>query len=115
MRRESSSYKPNCQRWRREAAIMMYKVHTSIARMTVFVMVSVLASLMPTNRLLAQSAKTADENAMALPIYPPSTGDFDEMKRARLVRIIVPFSKTIYFIDKGMERGTAAEAGREFE
>ena len=32
-----------------------------------------------------------------------------------MVRILVPFSKTIYFLDKGAERGTAAETGRQFE
>ena len=46
---------------------------------------------------------------MALPIYPPFTGGFDEMRKFRLVRILVPYSKTIYVIDKGAERGTAAE------
>ena len=94
---------------------MVYAGHAPIARMIVILMVGVLAAAMPTNALRAQSTTPADETAMALPIYPPSTGDFDEMKRERLVRILVQFSKTIFFLDKGMERGTAAEAGREFE
>jgi membrane-bound lytic murein transglycosylase MltF len=64
---------------------------------------------------LAHSTMPADKSAMALPIYPPFMGDFDGMKRTRLVRILVPYSKTIYFIDKGAERGTAAEVGRELE
>src|SRR5205823_6307561 len=54
------------------------------------------------------------ENAMTLPVYPPSTGDFDDMKKARLVRILVPYSKTIFFIDQGYELGTAADLGRAF-
>ena len=36
-------------------------------------------------------------------------------KTRRLIRILVPFSRTIYFLDKGAERGTAAEFGRQFE
>jgi membrane-bound lytic murein transglycosylase MltF len=74
-----------------------------------------LALLVAPSPARAQSTLPADPTAMALPIYPPFTGDFDEMKKTRLVRILVPYSKTIYFIDKGAERGIAAEAGREFE
>ena len=57
----------------------------------------------------------SEAEAPALPALKPWTGDFDHMKERRLVRIIVPFSKTIYFVDKGAERGTAAEFGRQFE
>ncbi|QWW70263.1 lytic transglycosylase F [Rhizobium sp. WYJ-E13] len=37
------------------------------------------------------------------------------MKARRIVRILVPFSKTIYFVDKGRQFGTAVEFGRELE
>jgi len=94
----------------------MFKiVRAPNALIVVISIVVLLASAFPTSALLAQSTLPADENAMALPIYPSSTGDFDEMKKDRLVRILVPYSKTIYFIDKGMERGTAAEAGLELQ
>ena len=63
----------------------------------------------------AQTTQPTDDTALTLPIYPVFTGDFDGMKRNRLIRILVPFSKTIYFIDMGAERGTAVEGGREFE
>ncbi|WP_256378652.1 transporter substrate-binding domain-containing protein [Nordella sp. HKS 07] len=43
------------------------------------------------------------------------TGDFDVMAQRRLVRILVPYNKTIYFIDKGEEFGTAVDLGRAFE
>ncbi len=43
------------------------------------------------------------------------TGDFDQMEKRRLVRILVPFSKTIYFIDKGAQYGTAVDFGTEFQ
>lgn len=74
-----------------------------------------LALLISPAAVRAQSTLPADTTAMALPIYPPFTGDFDGMKKARLVRILVPYSKTIYFIDKGAELGVAAEAGRALE
>lgn len=43
------------------------------------------------------------------------TDDFDAMEKRRLVRILVPFSKTIYFIDKGAQYGTAVDFGTEFQ
>ena len=43
--------------------------------------------------------------------YRPWSGDFDGMQKRRLIRILVPFSKTIYFIDRGEQLGTAVEAG----
>jgi membrane-bound lytic murein transglycosylase MltF len=71
----------------------------------------------PTTGARAQSTKTAlpDAKAPALPKPVARTGDFDVMAKQRVIRILVPFSKTIYFLDKGAERGTAAEFGQEFE
>jgi membrane-bound lytic murein transglycosylase MltF len=43
------------------------------------------------------------------------TGDFNGMLKRRAVRIIVPYSKTWYFIDRGRQMGVAAEFGLAFE
>jgi membrane-bound lytic murein transglycosylase MltF len=43
------------------------------------------------------------------------TGDFDRMLKRRLIRIYVPYSRSLYFIDKGHERGISAELIRDFE
>ena len=45
----------------------------------------------------------------------PWIGDFDKMLERRLVRVLVPYSRTLYYSDKGRERGTTAELVREFE
>jgi membrane-bound lytic murein transglycosylase MltF len=45
----------------------------------------------------------------------PWTGDFDRMLERRVIRIDVPYSRSLYFIDKGRERGLAAELARDFE
>ena len=45
----------------------------------------------------------------------PWTGDFDAMLERRVIRILVPYSRTLYFVDKGKERGLTAELAREFE
>jgi len=43
------------------------------------------------------------------------TGDFDGMRQRRLVRVLVVYNKTNYFIDKGMPRGITTEAFKMFE
>lgn len=45
----------------------------------------------------------------------PWKGDFDQMLERRLIRVLVPYSRTLYFVDKGRERGVTAELMREFE
>jgi membrane-bound lytic murein transglycosylase MltF len=43
------------------------------------------------------------------------TGDFDGMMKRRLIRVLAPYSKTNYFIDKGVQRGTAYEGALKLE
>jgi membrane-bound lytic murein transglycosylase MltF len=45
----------------------------------------------------------------------PFTGDFDEMVKRRLIRLGVTFTRSFYFIDKGVQRGAAYEYGKLFE
>ena len=42
-------------------------------------------------------------------------GDFDGMLDRRVVRVLVPYSRTFYYNDKGRERGITAEFVRDFE
>jgi membrane-bound lytic murein transglycosylase MltF len=45
----------------------------------------------------------------------PFTGDFDKMLERRTIRVYSPYSRSLYFIDKGRERGLGAELVRDFE
>jgi membrane-bound lytic murein transglycosylase MltF len=45
----------------------------------------------------------------------PWTGDFDKMLERRVIRVAVPYSRSLYFVDKGRERGLAAELVRDVE
>jgi len=45
----------------------------------------------------------------------PWRGDFDGMLERRLVRVLVPYSRTLYFNDRGAQRGLTAAAVRDFE
>ncbi len=43
------------------------------------------------------------------------TGDFDKLLERRMIRVFAPFSRSLYFSDKGRERGIAAELVRDWE
>jgi len=48
-------------------------------------------------------------------VHRPFTGDFDEMVKRRVIRAGVPFNRTYYFIDKGVQRGLSYEYAMLFE
>jgi len=43
------------------------------------------------------------------------TGDFDKLLERRMLRVYAPFSRSLYFSDKGKERGLAVELVRDWE
>ncbi len=43
------------------------------------------------------------------------TGDFNGMLKRRSIRVLVPYSRSLYFNDKGRERGITADNVRDFE
>lgn len=45
----------------------------------------------------------------------PWTGDLDKLLERRMIRVLVPYSRTLYYTDKGRERGMTADSVREFE
>lgn len=45
----------------------------------------------------------------------PFHGDFDAMKKRRVIRVAVPYSRTLFFNDRGVQRGITADALHEFE
>ena len=64
------------------------------------------------------AAPAADEKARELKIQSankPWKSDFDQMLERRKIRVYVPYSRSLYFVDKGRERGIAAELIRDFE
>jgi membrane-bound lytic murein transglycosylase MltF len=48
-------------------------------------------------------------------MFKPLIGDFDELIEHRFIRVGVPFNRTFYFVDKGMQRGVAVDYGRLVE
>lgn len=52
----------------------------------------------------------------ALPLeHKEWKGDFDAMVERRMIRVLVPYSRSLYFNDKGRERGLTADFVRDFE
>jgi membrane-bound lytic murein transglycosylase MltF len=48
-------------------------------------------------------------------VVRPWTGDLDGMISRRMIRVLVPYSKTHYFIDQGVQRGITYDALKQFE
>jgi membrane-bound lytic murein transglycosylase MltF len=66
----------------------------------------------------ASSARAGAGDAKARQLtfaHTPWKGDFGAMLERRVIRVYVPYSRSLYFIDKGRERGIAAELIRDFE
>jgi membrane-bound lytic murein transglycosylase MltF len=51
---------------------------------------------------------------LALP-SKPWTGDLDGMLKRRMIRVLVPYSKTFFFVDKGTQRGISHDSFITFE
>jgi membrane-bound lytic murein transglycosylase MltF len=71
-------------------------------------------SLLP----LAGTAQTPAEPAPVRQLAvanKPWKGDFGRLLERRMIRVLVPYSRTLYYVDKGHERGVTADAVREFE
>jgi membrane-bound lytic murein transglycosylase MltF len=60
-----------------------------------------------------QTPSPAAQRAAA--VVKPRTGDFDQLVKSRSIRILTPYSKTHYFIDKGVPRGIVYDAGMQLE
>lgn len=61
------------------------------------------------------SAEEAELDRMVLPPPPNWTGDFTGMRERRVLRILVPFSRTFYYLDGGQQRGFNYEYGKALE
>ncbi|HEY4136556.1 MAG TPA: transglycosylase SLT domain-containing protein [Alphaproteobacteria bacterium] len=60
-------------------------------------------------------AEEQEIEALALPAPQAWIGDFDGMRTRRVIRILVPYSKTFYFVDKGRELGIEHDLGVGFQ
>lgn len=97
---------------------MLFKI-TTLYRYTIVILTGLILSGAD-----VASAVTPEHSASAVPHKEfrelplkttIMTGDFNEMFKKRMIRVAVPFSRSLYFIDKGHERGISAVSIRDFE
>jgi membrane-bound lytic murein transglycosylase MltF len=66
----------------------------------------------PPKKEVAAPSQAAAATTLSTALW---TGDFDGMVKRRRIRILTPYSKTSYFIDKGVQRGIVYDAGMMVE
>lgn len=79
-----------------------------VFRLICLIFLSISLPGMADNELNNQSRQLSLDNQ-------PWQGDFEQMLDKTLIRVLVPYSRTFYFHDKGEAKGLAADVVREFE
>lgn len=97
---------PNPMRLQNQPGVVMGK--RSLITLSVFVAVLVFALVTP-NIMETEAVESL------LKLDEKWTGDFDAMTERLLIRALVPYSKTFYFLDGADQRGLTYELLREFE
>jgi len=73
------------------------------------------ATLPADSQSAADTTAVSQRATLAAAMRQPRFGDLDSMRARRAIRVLVPNSRVYFFYDGLRERGTAAEAFREFE
>jgi membrane-bound lytic murein transglycosylase MltF len=60
-------------------------------------------------------SEEAELDSMVLKPPPEWTGDFSGMRERQMIRILVPYSKTFFYLDQGHQKGINYEYGKELE
>ncbi|MGE0666795.1 MAG: transglycosylase SLT domain-containing protein [Sphingomonadales bacterium] len=70
----------------------------------------------PTQQRVIVKQKTTEPEPRRVEVDPsPWTGDLDGMKDRQVIRILVPYSKTLFFYDKNKEMGVVHDLGVSLE
>jgi membrane-bound lytic murein transglycosylase MltF len=78
--------------------------------------VPALAQAPPPPKPKPKPASAAEQSTSAQNLIRKTwTGDYDGMVKRRSIRILTPYSKTHYFIDRGVQRGIVYDAGMLLE
>jgi membrane-bound lytic murein transglycosylase MltF len=77
--------------------------------------VAVLAAALPALAQQPPAAAPVEKPRQLVLETKPWKGDFDGMLERRVIRMLTPYSRTLFFNDKGRERGLTAELARDFE
>lgn len=61
------------------------------------------------------ASEEAEVDKMVLPVPPNWAGDFEGIHKRQIIRILVPYSKTFFYVDRGHQGGADYELGKALE
>ena len=79
------------------------------------ILLAAIIALTVASAMIASAAATDSAPEEAMLENKPWIGDFDKMAEKRQIRVLVAFSKTFYFLDRGRQRGISYDLLKEFE
>ncbi|WP_269581446.1 transglycosylase SLT domain-containing protein [Roseibium sp. Sym1] len=91
----------------RRRAISVHAVHLAFLLLAAGILVASGATV--------KAMGTGLEKVLEDKLRDPFDGDFDALIKRGYIRVLIPFSKTGYFIDKGVQRGSAVDLMTEFD
>jgi membrane-bound lytic murein transglycosylase MltF len=77
--------------------------------------VAVLCLIVAAPSRATEPAASEVQDSRGLPHFATETGDLDVLLARHRIRILVPNSKTLFFVDRGRQYGTVAELGHALE
>jgi membrane-bound lytic murein transglycosylase MltF len=90
--------------------------HAAVRGLILAVATAVVYAALPLSAQKPAPPQPPTAPAPAVPVKIRTwTGDLDGMIKRRTIRVLVPYNRTNYFIDKGVQRGITYEAFRDFE
>jgi membrane-bound lytic murein transglycosylase MltF len=93
-------------------SIMLEKIRSYFLGNGIFVCISLMLSVCLSRQGFCQETY---DNDIVQAIRKPWKGDYGQMVERRIIRALVPFSKTFYYIDGATPRGVTYELLKEFE
>ena len=92
-----------------------YQRETGLRRLACSILIVAVIALTALVTSIVQGAESDADSKKALLKIEPWIGDFDKMTEKRQIRVLVTFSKTFYFFDRGQQRGITYDLLEEFE
>ena len=88
-----------------------------VGRMSRASRAAVVALLLAGTPVSAQtdSSSSPQRDAAQEAVLEPFKGDWEEIKQRRMLRALVVYSRTLYFVDRGTQRGVTYEVLKAFE
>jgi membrane-bound lytic murein transglycosylase MltF len=92
----------------------IHAAHVALSRVwAAAVLVALVVGLAPA---FTHAAPAAEPSAANLPVVSrPWKGDFDAMVKRLVIRVLVPYSKTFYYVERGRTRGITYDVFTAFE